>query len=95
MASDLMDDAFEMSGYNPDAMDKVIHQSEAFSEFGGSASFGFAEKAVEMADGIESARKAYFGDGMFGLEQHTCRNAKTIINEIAIWSASCFVFKET
>ena len=69
--------------------------SEAFSEFGGSASFGFAEKAVEMADGIESARKAYFGDGMFGLEQHTCRNAKTIINEIAIWSASCFVFKET
>ena len=24
MASDLMDDAFEMSGYNPDAMDKII-----------------------------------------------------------------------
>jgi len=24
MASDLMDDAFGMSGYNPDAMDKVI-----------------------------------------------------------------------
>ena len=24
MASDLMDDAFGMSGYDPDAMDKVI-----------------------------------------------------------------------
>ena len=69
--------------------------SEAFAEFRGSAPFGFAEKAVEMADGIESARKANLGDGMFGLEQHTRRNTKTIINEIAIWSASCFVFKET
>ena len=44
MASDLMDDAFGMSGYNPDAMDKVIQadggQAECRMPSGGTAKNG-------------------------------------------------------
>ena len=32
---------------------------EAFAEFGGSAAFGIAEEAVEMAEGVEAAIRAY------------------------------------
>ena len=69
--------------------------SEVFAEFGGSAAFGFAEKAVEMADRVEAARKADFGNGQFGVKQHTTCYTEPIVIEIAVRCASCFVFKKT
>ena len=68
---------------------------EALSEFGGSAAFGFAEEAVEMAEGVKAAGEADFGDRQLGGQQHSRSDAQTIVDDVAVRRAACLIAEET
>ena len=65
-----------------------------FAELRRRAAFRFAEQSVEMAQGVEAAGEAYLRHRLPRGEQHTCRYAQAVINQVAVRRAAGLVAEE-
>ena len=88
-----VDDEHHLTGVR--GVDQDHPRLEPFAELGRRAAFGLAEEAVEMAERVEPARVAYLGYRQLGCEQHTRRDPKTVVDEVAVGRATGFVTEET